>query len=123
MMAADLIRRWFVFGAHADRSVDIADSENSTLIARVPPDLAQRVIEAHEAECDRVEAEMRAVFTPGAAWLQWCDVEYMPVPRCDRCKWWPPPPGDNFSLRACPRLGIATACDFGCVQFEAKGGK
>lgn len=63
------------------------------------------------------------------------DTAYMPVPRCDKCKYWErgkilvtqqPSFGGvcgNHDLRAfgtSDSESIETAQDFGCVQWEAK---
>ena len=63
-------------------------------------------------------------------------VECMPIPRCDGCKWWEHPsnntdPGFGQCLKEdtgdAPQLissiygeGVQTTPDFGCVQWEAK---
>jgi hypothetical protein len=68
-----------------------------------------------------------AAFTPG--------VVYVPVPRCDQCRWWGGP-GDLYGTGDCGHArdlmtrdgepspdasgGVWTSPDFGCVQFEAK---
>lgn len=85
-------------------------------------------------------ADVEAVFTPGVA--------YMPVPRCDQCKWWrqsPDAPRPTASDEgACDRIpldlgqrvgmpdkarvrfqnvngvGLMTDSDFGCVQWMSR---
>lgn len=74
---------------------------------------------------------VRCGFEPGVA--------YMPVPRCDGCRWWrldadngrhregechrELEPGSGFRIDQDYTSGtrIMTAPDFGCVQWEAKG--
>lgn len=47
---------WFVFGHHADGCVDVADPDDSTLVAHIPRETADRMILAREAFRDAVRA-------------------------------------------------------------------
>lgn len=44
------------------------------------------------------------------------DVAYMPVPRCETCRYMDP----RVSLPLCLKLNLAVTRDFGCVQWEMK---
>ena len=61
-------------------------------------------------------------------------VVYMPVPRCDQCRFWRLDAGDDYGVCLLSGYGsqvhgpdydgcIKTLPDFGCVQFKAKGGE
>jgi hypothetical protein len=47
-------QEWFDFGTYPDGRVDIANSDNSSLIEGVPADLAARVIAAHNAALEAI---------------------------------------------------------------------
>jgi hypothetical protein len=59
--------------------------------------------------------------------------EYIPVPRCDTCRWWDGPPYKGCQLSMMPERrkfavgsgdgDVTTEPDFGCVQWEAKKDK
>lgn len=52
------------------------------------------------------------VFDRGRTFLN--GTEYMPVPRCDTCRWWGEKMGD------CSYHGMLVDDDFGCVKWEAR---
>lgn len=54
---------WFPFGQSADgAAVDIADHNNATLIERVPAELAERIIEAHNESIERLREHYQHTF-------------------------------------------------------------
>jgi hypothetical protein len=60
-------------------------------------------------------ADVEAVFLPGVA--------YMPVPHCDRCRFWHQSPAPDVDPDGtCDEVsGVERApADFGCVQWKAK---
>jgi len=100
-------------------------------------DACTETTECSNGEWVRV-ADVEAVFTPG--------VVYMPVPRCDECRWWDGPRNvggycclfssdgvvrqehqidrratlvDEYGQNA-ERGELVTAMNFGCVQWEAR---
>jgi len=48
---------WFEFGKSSDgKTVDIADNSNSSLLEKVPSDLAKKIIEEHNAVVNYLES-------------------------------------------------------------------
>lgn len=57
---------WFIFGEHRDGDVDIADSNNDTLLEKIPRPLAEAICDRHnEAVFEMEEHAIKREATHG----------------------------------------------------------